>query len=55
MHKPMAESKQALLDLLKELKDVSGRTYTHILGLDLQLVMHKLNVKEVTRLIKKVS
>lgn len=46
------ELRQTLLDLLRKFKDVFAWTYVEMPGLDLQLVTHKLNMKEGTKTIK---
>lgn len=43
--------KKALLDLLKEYKDVFEWTYAEMPVLDQQVVRHQLNIREGTRLI----
>lgn len=40
------ELKQPLVDHLKEFKDVFAQTYAEMPKLDLQLVTHKLNIRE---------
>lgn len=53
--KPISELRQALLHLLKELRDFFAWTFAQIPRLDLQLVMCKLKIKKGTGPIKQVS
>lgn len=41
-----AKLRQVLFDMFNEFKGVFGWTYAKMAGLDPQLVMHKLNMKE---------
>lgn len=47
--------KQALLNHLKEFKDVFEWTCDEIPGLDLQFIMHHVNKREGTRTVKRAS
>lgn len=40
------------MQLLKEFKDVIAWTYAQMVGLDPQLLTHKLNIKEGCKLVK---
>lgn len=51
----LVETRQAILDLSQELKDGFTWTYAEMPRLDLQLVTHKLNNKEGTRVVKQIS
>lgn len=44
--------KEQVLQLLKDFKDVFAWTYAQMQGLDPQLVSHKLNIKEGSKLVK---